>query len=87
MDKTELSSAMEDFLNQLEKLLSEYEATIVRSANSTHDLVISLPVYGCDGQVVEWHEIHLTEELTDSDIKYRRFKEDNRVRQLFNPHK
>jgi len=63
---------MDEFLKELEELLRKHKATILRSANSTHDLVISVPEDGvfCD--------IHFSEEIAARDVEAMREKRNAR---------
>lgn len=66
-----MTKEMEAFLPELEALLRKHDATIVRSANSTHDLVVSIPSPDADHG---FDDLHLEEELNADDIKFKRFK-------------
>jgi hypothetical protein len=59
---------MDEFLKELAELLEKHRATILRSANSTHDLVVSIH----DGNGY-FDEIKFEEEINESDIKYKRY--------------
>jgi len=54
---------MEIFLQKLALLLDEHNATILRSTNNTHDLVVSIVKDGG-----EYEEIHFTEEMSKYDV-------------------
>ena len=58
---------MEKFLEGLEVLLRKYNATILRSANSTHDLVISVP----NGR--EFRDIYFDEEISARDLEMKAY--------------
>ena len=53
-----------DFLDALGKLLREYDASIVRSANSTNDLVVSVLIGPRD-----YEELTFPEEITEIGIR------------------
>ena len=63
-----MSDEMIKFLEELRVLLEKHKVGFVRSANNTHDLVISL--HGSNG----FEDLHCEEELCADDIKFKRFK-------------
>ena len=64
-----MSNEMRRFLDELRVLLEAHKVGFVRSANNTHDLVISLH-NGSGG----FEDLHCEEELCADDIKFERFK-------------
>ena len=63
-----MSNEMSKFLEDLRLLLEKHNAGFVRSANNTHDLVVS--IHTSNG----FEDIHCEEELSADDIKFKRFK-------------
>lgn len=64
-EKTERKT-MDEFLRELKDLLEKHNAAIIRSANSTHDLVVAVQT---DPGVFK--ELTFAEEITESSIKYK----------------
>ena len=63
---------MNEFLQELKELLIKHQTVIIRSANSTRDLVISKHIGG-----TEFKEIAFNEDITMEAIQYGWFKELN----------
>ena len=61
---------MNKFLSDLELLLAEHNAAIVRSGDDNHNLVISV-FDGLDG----FDEFEFEEEINCYDLEYERFKQ------------
>ncbi len=65
---------MEQFLEELQELLKRHSATILRSASSEHELVISLPGKSKHGEATNYEEISFEEEIGEMQLRNKWFK-------------
>ncbi|MEE9354218.1 MAG: hypothetical protein V3U75_01375 [Methylococcaceae bacterium] len=60
---------MEEFLKELEVLLGKHNATIVRSASSEHELVISVGKVFKHGIAPNFEEVSFDEEIGETQLR------------------
>jgi len=66
---------MEEFLEKLESLLAKHNAAIVRSANATNSLVLSVGKIPAGSSTMKFTEIEFDEDITRESIKNKWYRE------------
>jgi hypothetical protein len=66
---------MNEFLEELYALLEKHNATIIRSANATNSLVLSVGKVPVGSSVMKFTEIEYDEDITKESIKNKWYRE------------